>query len=74
MYLTRTWKPADLLAKGILETTKLPKFKLSGLAIGNGWLDPFAQYPAYGTFAYDKKLIVKGSAVSHRNTDGRHPG
>jgi hypothetical protein len=51
-------------AKGVLETTKLPNFKLSGLAIGNGWIDPYAQYPEFATFAYDKKLIAKGSAVS----------
>jgi carboxypeptidase C (cathepsin A) len=54
----------DTSAKGVLETTQLPNFHLSGIAIGNGWIDPYAQYPTFADFAYDKKLIVKGSAVS----------
>jgi cathepsin A (carboxypeptidase C) len=29
-----------------------------GVAIGNGWVDPFYQYPAYNTFAYEKNLIT----------------
>jgi cathepsin A (carboxypeptidase C) len=27
------------------------RIKLAGLAIGNGWVDPFYQYPAYPIFA-----------------------
>lgn len=28
-----------------------PDMNLKGLMIGNGWVDPFYQYPAYNTFA-----------------------
>jgi len=28
-----------------------------GLAIGNGWVDPYEQYPAYVEFAYSNSLI-----------------
>jgi len=30
---------------------------LSGIAIGNGWVDPYLQYPAFATFAYENNLI-----------------
>ena len=30
-----------------------------GLAIGNGWVDPYIQYPAYATFAYENGLVGK---------------
>lgn len=30
---------------------------LKGIAIGNGWVDPNVQYPAYADFAYENKLI-----------------
>lgn len=30
---------------------------LQGIAIGNGWVDPYNQYGAYSQFAYDNKLI-----------------
>jgi len=30
---------------------------LKGLAIGNGWVDPYLQYPAYNDFAFQNKLI-----------------
>lgn len=39
----------------------LPKMHLKGLAIGNGWVDPLNQYPAYAEFAYQKGLIKKGT-------------
>jgi cathepsin A (carboxypeptidase C) len=32
-------------------------FNLQGVAIGNGWVDPYDQYPAYAEFAYENKLI-----------------
>lgn len=28
-----------------------------GLGIGNGWVDPYVQYPQYAEFAHDNKLI-----------------
>jgi len=30
-----------------------------GMAIGNGWVDPYLQYPAYATFAYENGLVGK---------------
>lgn len=39
----------------------MPKMHLKGLAIGNGWMDPLNQYPAYAEFAYEKGLIKKGT-------------
>lgn len=30
---------------------------LVGVAIGNGWVDPYLQYPAYNTFALENDLI-----------------
>jgi len=30
---------------------------LKGLAIGNGWVDPYKQYPGYADFAYQNNLI-----------------
>jgi cathepsin A (carboxypeptidase C) len=33
------------------------KINFKGLAIGNGLVDPFLQYPQYDTFAYENKLI-----------------
>lgn len=34
-----------------------PDIVLKGVAIGNGWVDPFHQYPAYNDFAYENNLI-----------------
>lgn len=39
-----------------------PKFKdmginLTGIMIGNGWVDPHNQYSGYSPFAYDNKLV-----------------
>lgn len=53
-------------ADALLKTQILDGFKLAGLAIGNGWIDPIRQYPGYADFAYEKGLIKKGSAVSAR--------
>ena len=36
---------------------------LAGVAIGNGWVDPFYQYPAYPTFAAHKNLISEGHSL-----------
>jgi len=32
---------------------------LKGLAIGNGWVDPYQQYPAYADFAYNNGIISR---------------
>lgn len=30
---------------------------LKGIAIGNGWTDPYDQYPGYATFSRENKLV-----------------
>ena len=35
------------------------KLNLKGVAIGNGLVDPYNQYPAYATFSYENKLVSK---------------
>jgi len=30
-----------------------------GIGLGNGWVDPYHQYPAYGKFGYENQLIDK---------------
>lgn len=48
------------IADAILKTTVLPT-RLSGLLIGNGWVDPYHQYPAYLEFAVAAGVVKKGS-------------
>lgn len=43
---------ADFIVKNPMED-----INLKGVAIGNGWVDPFDQYPAYVTFSHENKLI-----------------
>lgn len=38
---------------------KDPKVNLVAVAIGNGLVDPYNQYPEYATFAYENNLIGK---------------
>ena len=41
-----------------LVTTKtVASDQLKGVAIGNGWVDPYIQYKAYAQYAYQQKLI-----------------
>ncbi|CDW77106.1 serine carboxypeptidase family protein [Stylonychia lemnae] len=40
-----------------------PYINLAGIAIGNGWVDPFYQYPAYNTFALENKLVNKPKSL-----------
>lgn len=37
---------------------------LKGLLIGNGWISPLDQYPAYMQYAYNEGLVTKGSTLS----------
>lgn len=41
-----------------LLSTKQVNVNLRGLLIGNGWIDPYNQYPAYLDFAYSSKLLT----------------
>lgn len=34
------------------------------MLIGNGWISPLEQYPAYLAFAYEKGLVQRGSSVA----------
>ncbi|KAK0635869.1 serine carboxypeptidase [Bombardia bombarda] len=58
------------IAKHILARNKLPsskyKWALQGLLIGNGWISPKEQYDAYLQFAYEKKLIEKGTDIANK--------
>ncbi|KAH8699620.1 pheromone-processing carboxypeptidase KEX1 [Ilyonectria robusta] len=52
------------IAKAILARNKKnpqTPWNLKGLLIGNGWISPREQYPAYISFAVDKGIIKKGS-------------
>ena len=37
--------------------------RLKGVAIGNGWVDPYLQIPKYASFAFNNNLINKPSKV-----------
>ncbi|KZL68526.1 serine carboxypeptidase [Colletotrichum incanum] len=56
------------IAKHILERNKKPGTKniwqLKGLIMGNAWISPKEQYDAYLKYAYEKKLIEKGSPIA----------
>lgn len=34
---------------------------VQGMAIGNGWVDPYTQFPAYADYAFEEKLISETS-------------
>lgn len=40
----------------INNSTKLP-INFKGIAIGNGWVDPYLQYPQYAEFAKENGLV-----------------
>ncbi|KAI1260881.1 Alpha/Beta hydrolase protein [Xylariaceae sp. FL1019] len=57
------------IAQAMLErnkgTTKEP-WNVKGLLIGNGWISPNDQYPAYLSFAYEKGIVQKGSDTGNK--------
>ncbi|WVQ96226.1 hypothetical protein IAU59_003330 [Kwoniella sp. CBS 9459] len=53
-------------ADALLKSSALPDYPLKGIAIGNGWIDPIQQYPGYVDFAYEKKLIEKGTPEAEK--------
>ncbi|SCZ90680.1 BZ3500_MvSof-1268-A1-R1_Chr1-3g02143 [Microbotryum saponariae] len=50
------------IARAILDSARI-KTPLKGVLIGNGWIDPYSQYPAYLDFALQSGVIKKGSAA-----------
>ncbi|BGP12710.1 hypothetical protein JCM10213_008848 [Rhodosporidiobolus nylandii] len=48
------------IADAILKTTAV-NTRLKGLLIGNGWISPRHQYPAYLTYLVDNQLVRKNS-------------
>jgi carboxypeptidase D len=53
------------IARAILDST-LVQTPLRGLIIGNGWISPREQYPAYLDYALERGLVKKGSQ-SHKD-------
>lgn len=53
------------IAQAILATTTLPT-QLKGLLIGNGWIDPYNQYPAYLEFALKAGVVKTGSETEKK--------
>lgn len=49
-------------ADTILKSADLPN-NLKGLLIGNGWIDPLNQYPAYLDFALEAGIVKKDSPI-----------
>ncbi|KAI0146946.1 Alpha/Beta hydrolase protein [Xylariaceae sp. FL1272] len=47
------------------ETSKEP-WNVKGLLIGNGWISPNDQYPAYLSFAYEKGIVQRGSDTGNK--------
>merc|ERR1712023_220649 len=39
------------------------KINFKGMAIGNGLVDPYLQYPAYDTFSYENHLISESKEI-----------
>ncbi|TIB98733.1 alpha/beta-hydrolase [Wallemia mellicola] len=55
-------------ANKVIETPDLP-LNLKGLMIGNGWIDPISQYPAYAQFAHAEGLIQPGTKADKEMMD-----
>lgn len=49
----------------MLKTT-IVKPSLKGLLIGNGWIDPYNQYPAYIDFARTTKLVAASTTADQK--------
>lgn len=52
-------------ADAILSTTVINP-PLRGIMIGNGWIDPIAQYSAYRDYAYANGVVAKDTAAAKR--------
>ncbi|KAK4049619.1 Cell death protease [Microbotryomycetes sp. JL221] len=51
--------------RAIMDSSRLTT-KLKGLIIGNGWIDPYNQYPSYLDFSLKSGIIKQGSAAETR--------
>jgi len=54
------------IASAILNSKLPTRETLSGLLIGNGWIDPWNQYPAYLDFALSAGVIKSGSEAESK--------
>ncbi|TIB12642.1 hypothetical protein E3P89_00809 [Wallemia ichthyophaga] len=55
-------------AKKLIDTPNVP-LELKGLIIGNGWIDPINQYPAYAEFAHNEGIIQPGTKADKQFMD-----
>ncbi|KAL3490893.1 Alpha/Beta hydrolase protein [Aspergillus germanicus] len=56
------------IAKAIQDRNEKPggsNWSLRGLLIGNGWISPAEQYPAYLAYAYEEGLVEEGSKLGN---------
>jgi hypothetical protein len=59
---SRKWPTRTQTANEVLDNYR--EVPLTGIAIGNGWIDARTQYPAYIEFALKAGLFKEGSEVS----------
>ena len=45
------------IGRAIVESNSIYAKNLKGIAIGNGWVDPYIQYKAYAQYAFQNRLI-----------------
>jgi len=48
---------AEYFMRSVASTGKPLGLNLKGVAIGNGWVNPYVQYPYYAEFTHKKNLI-----------------
>ncbi|KAH7407863.1 pheromone-processing carboxypeptidase kex1 [Cadophora sp. MPI-SDFR-AT-0126] len=57
------------ITKAILDRNKAGakhQWNMKGMIIGNGWIAPKEQYKAYLSFAYERRLVDRGSDIGKR--------
>ena len=58
------------IARAVLDrnskASSADKWNLEGLLIGNGWISPVHQYPAYASFAYAEGLVQGGTDAGNK--------